>query len=121
MCVVNAQRRAVELGVPRLGVPRVVALEPMVLLVAGDVAGEAGLIVSVFVGTNLAVQGHNAFEQLGGQSMVGTFVALAGVREMAPIMVASMVAAKTGPSSRTRAMLTTAPRRVSRPISRNAA
>ncbi len=54
------------------------------------------LIVSVFVGTNLAVQGHNAFEQLGGQSMVGTFVALAGIREMAPIMVASMVAAKAG-------------------------
>ncbi len=54
------------------------------------------LIVSVFVGTNLAVQGNNAFEQLGGQSMVGTFVALAGVREMAPIMVASMVAAKAG-------------------------
>jgi phospholipid/cholesterol/gamma-HCH transport system permease protein len=54
------------------------------------------LIVSVFVGTNLAVQGHNAFEQLGGQAMVGTFVALAGVREMAPIMVASMIAAKAG-------------------------
>lgn len=54
------------------------------------------LIVSVFVGTNLAVQGSNAFAQLGGQSMVGTFVALAGVREMAPIMVASMVAAKAG-------------------------
>lgn len=53
-------------------------------------------IVNVFVGTNLAVQGNNAFEQLGGQSMVGTFVALAGVREMAPIMVASMVAAKAG-------------------------
>jgi phospholipid/cholesterol/gamma-HCH transport system permease protein len=54
------------------------------------------LIVSVFVGTNLAVQGSNAFDQLGGQAMVGTFVALAGVREMAPIMVASMVAAKAG-------------------------
>ena len=54
------------------------------------------LIVSIFVGTNLAVQGFNAFQQLGGQSMVGTFVALAGVREMAPIMVASMIAAKAG-------------------------
>jgi len=54
------------------------------------------IIVNIFVGTNLAVQGNNAFEQLGGQSMVGTFVALAGVREMAPIMVASMVAAKAG-------------------------
>ncbi|MCA9493705.1 MAG: ABC transporter permease [Myxococcales bacterium] len=54
------------------------------------------LIISTFVGTNLAVQGYNAFLPLGGQSMVGMFVALAGVREMAPIMVASMVAAKAG-------------------------
>jgi phospholipid/cholesterol/gamma-HCH transport system permease protein len=54
------------------------------------------LIISVFVGTNLAVQGYNAFLPLGGQSLVGMFVALAGVREMAPIMVASMVAAKAG-------------------------
>lgn len=54
------------------------------------------LIVSVFVGTNLAVQGYNAFRPMGGQSLVGMFVALAGVREMAPIMVASMVAAKAG-------------------------
>jgi phospholipid/cholesterol/gamma-HCH transport system permease protein len=54
------------------------------------------LIISVFVGTNLTVQGRNAFADLGGQSLVGMFVALAGVREMAPIMVASMVAAKAG-------------------------
>ena len=54
------------------------------------------LIISTFVGTNLVVQGANAFRPLGGQSMVGMFVALAGVREMAPIMVASMVAAKAG-------------------------
>ncbi|MEZ4240431.1 MAG: ABC transporter permease [Myxococcota bacterium] len=54
------------------------------------------LIISVFVGTNLTVQGRNAFADLGGESLVGMFVALAGVREMAPIMVASMVAAKAG-------------------------
>lgn len=54
------------------------------------------LIISTFVGTNLALQGYNAFKPLGGQSLVGMFVALAGVREMAPIMVASMVAAKAG-------------------------
>lgn len=54
------------------------------------------LVVSTFVGTNLALQGYNAFLPLGGQSLVGMFVALAGVREMAPIMVASMVAAKAG-------------------------
>jgi phospholipid/cholesterol/gamma-HCH transport system permease protein len=54
------------------------------------------LIVSVFIGTNLTLQGYNAFLPLGGQSMVGLFVALAGVREMAPIMVGAMVAAKAG-------------------------
>lgn len=54
------------------------------------------LIISTFVGTNLALQGYNAFEPLGGQSLVGMFVALAGVREMAPIMVAAMVASKAG-------------------------
>ena len=32
----------------------------------------------------------------GGQSLVGMFIARAGVREMAPIMVAAMVASKAG-------------------------
>ena len=54
------------------------------------------LVISGFVGTNLAVQGYNAFEPIGGQRMVGMFVSLAGVRELAPILVASMVAAKAG-------------------------
>lgn len=54
------------------------------------------IIISAFVGTNLSLQGYNAFLPLGGQSLVGMFVALAGVREMAPMMVASMVAAKAG-------------------------
>ena len=54
------------------------------------------LIISTFVGTNLALQGYHAFLPIGGQQMVGMFVALAGVREMAPIMVAAMVASKAG-------------------------
>ncbi|MCB9678368.1 MAG: ABC transporter permease [Alphaproteobacteria bacterium] len=54
------------------------------------------LVISAFVGTNLALQGYNAFVPLGGQRLVGMFIALAGVRELAPIMVASMVAAKAG-------------------------
>lgn len=54
------------------------------------------LVISVFVGTNLSVQGYNAFAPLGGQQLVGMFVALAGVRELAPMMVAAMVAAKAG-------------------------
>lgn len=52
--------------------------------------------LSLFVGTNLALQGYNAFVPLGGQRLVGMFVALAGVRELAPIIAASMVAAKAG-------------------------
>lgn len=54
------------------------------------------LIISFFVGTNLSLQGYNAFKPMGGQHLVGMFVALAGVRELAPIMVAAMVAAKAG-------------------------
>ena len=54
------------------------------------------LIISVFVGTNLSLQGYNAFLPMGGQHLVGMFVALAGVRELAPLMVAAMVAAKAG-------------------------
>jgi len=54
------------------------------------------LIISFFVGTNLSLQGYNAFLPMGGERLVGMFVALAGVRELAPIMVASLVAAKAG-------------------------
>ena len=54
------------------------------------------LIISAFVGTNLALQGYNAFTPLGGQRLVGMFVALAGVRELAPIIAAAMIAAKAG-------------------------
>ncbi len=54
------------------------------------------LVISLFVGTNLAIQGYSAFRPLGGQRLVGLFVALAGVRELAPILAAAMVAAKAG-------------------------
>ena len=54
------------------------------------------LVISFFVGTNLALQGYEAFRPIGGQELLGMFVALAGVRELAPIMVAAMVAAKAG-------------------------
>jgi phospholipid/cholesterol/gamma-HCH transport system permease protein len=54
------------------------------------------LTISVFVGSNLSLQGYNAFKPLGGQRLVGMFVALAGTRELAPIIAASMVAAKAG-------------------------
>lgn len=54
------------------------------------------LVIAVFVGTNLALQGYNAFAPLGGQRLVGMFVAMAGVREMAPVIAAAMIAAKAG-------------------------
>ncbi len=54
------------------------------------------LIIAAFVGTNLAIQGYTAFLPIGGQRMVGLFVALTGVREFGPIIAASMVAAKSG-------------------------
>ena len=54
------------------------------------------LIINIFIGSNLAIQGYNAMEPLGGQRLVGMFVALAGVRELAPIIAAAMVAAKAG-------------------------
>jgi phospholipid/cholesterol/gamma-HCH transport system permease protein len=54
------------------------------------------LTIAVFVGTNLSLQGYNAFRPLGGGRLVGMFVALAGVRELGPIIAAAMVAAKAG-------------------------
>jgi len=54
------------------------------------------LIINLFVGSNLTILGFHAFTPLGGQRLVGLFVALAGVRELAPIIAASMVAAKAG-------------------------
>jgi phospholipid/cholesterol/gamma-HCH transport system permease protein len=54
------------------------------------------VVISLFVGTNLSLQGYSAFAPLGAQQMVGMFVALAGVRELAPILAAAMVAAKAG-------------------------
>jgi len=52
--------------------------------------------MAVFVGTNLAIQGYASFSALGAQSLVGMFVALAGVREVCPLLAATMVAAKGG-------------------------
>lgn len=52
--------------------------------------------MALFVGSNLAIQGHAAFSSLGAGSLVGMFVALAGVREVCPLLAATMVAAKAG-------------------------
>lgn len=74
--------------------------EPRLVLDELHAIGVASLpvvaITSVFAGTVLAVQGFQTFRQFGAQDMVGLFVSLAGVREMAPILAAAMVAAKAG-------------------------
>jgi phospholipid/cholesterol/gamma-HCH transport system permease protein len=54
------------------------------------------VIIAAFVGTNLALQGYNAFAPLGGSRLVGMFVSTAGIREMAPVIAAAMIAAKAG-------------------------
>lgn len=53
-------------------------------------------VTALFAGTVLAVQGYQTFRQFGAQDMVGLFVALAGVRELAPVLAAAMVASKAG-------------------------
>ncbi len=53
-------------------------------------------VMAIFVGTNLAIQGYSAFSKLGAGSLLGMFVALGGVREVCPILAATMIAAKGG-------------------------
>ena len=54
------------------------------------------LVIAAFVGTNLCLQGYNAFQPLGGKRLVGMFVSTAGIREMAPVIAAAMITAKAG-------------------------
>ena len=52
--------------------------------------------VCIFVGTNVAIVGYNIFKQFGGQDLIGAYVGLSCVREMAPILVGAIMAAKPG-------------------------
>lgn len=52
--------------------------------------------VGVFIGSNTALQGYTAFKPIGGQEFVGMFVAMAGLRELAPLIAAAIIAAKAG-------------------------
>ncbi len=54
------------------------------------------IAVSAFIGSNVALQGYHAFKPLGGQGLVGMFVAVAGIRELAPLIATTIIAAKTG-------------------------
>lgn len=52
--------------------------------------------VTAFVGMNIVVQGYQVMASLGAQDMVGMFLSMAAVRELAPIMAAALVGAKSG-------------------------
>ncbi|MEK7432502.1 MAG: ABC transporter permease [Cyanobacteriota bacterium] len=52
--------------------------------------------VCLFVGTNMAFVGYQIFKQFGGQDLLGVYVGLSCIREMAPILVGSIMAAKPG-------------------------
>ncbi len=52
--------------------------------------------VTAFVGLNIVVQGYQMMRLLGAQDMVGMFLAMAAVRELAPILAAALVGAKAG-------------------------
>jgi phospholipid/cholesterol/gamma-HCH transport system permease protein len=54
------------------------------------------LVINIFIGSILVIQGYISFSPLGGQNLVGMFIALAGVREAAPLLAATMIAAKAG-------------------------
>lgn len=52
--------------------------------------------VTAFVGMNIVVQGYQVMAALGAQDMVGMFLSMAAVRELAPVLAASLVGAKSG-------------------------
>ncbi len=52
--------------------------------------------ICIFVGSNVAVVGYHIFKQFGGQDLIGTYVGLSAIREMAPILVGAIMAAKPG-------------------------
>lgn len=52
--------------------------------------------VCIFVGTNIALIGYQIFKEFGGQNMLGLYVGLSCLREMAPILVGAIMAAKPG-------------------------
>jgi phospholipid/cholesterol/gamma-HCH transport system permease protein len=54
------------------------------------------LAVCAFVGSNIVLVGFYAFQDFGGQDMVGAYSGLMSIREFAPIIVGAMMAAKPG-------------------------
>ena len=54
------------------------------------------IAVAAFIGMTTCIQGAMAFNDLGSQSLVGFFCSLSLLRELGPIVAASMVGAKAG-------------------------
>lgn len=54
------------------------------------------LLVSMFIGANTVVQGHQVLKMLGAESLVGMFASFTLVRELGPVLAGAMVAAKAG-------------------------
>lgn len=56
------------------------------------------VLISIFSGAVLGLQGYYAMEKFGGESQVGTFVALAMIRELGPVICALMITGRAGSS-----------------------
>ena len=54
------------------------------------------LLVSMFTGMVLALQGYYGLRKFGGESLLGAGVALSMTRELGPVLTALMVAARAG-------------------------
>ncbi len=54
------------------------------------------VLVGTFTGMVLGLQGYNIFRRFGSESALGTFISLALVRELGPVLAALMIAARAG-------------------------
>jgi phospholipid/cholesterol/gamma-HCH transport system permease protein len=77
----------------RLPDPRLV-LEQMIKI--GLESFPVIMAICTFVGSNVVLVGFYVFKRFGGQDMVGAYSGLMCLREMAPIIVGAMMAAKPG-------------------------
>ncbi len=54
------------------------------------------ILLIVFAGMGLSVQGYAAFIRFGGHDLLGTFVGIGGIRELYPVMSGIIVGARVG-------------------------
>lgn len=53
-------------------------------------------VLSIFAGLNLSVQAYDTFARFGGQSFIGMFAGVGGLRELFPVMAAVICGARIG-------------------------